>query len=130
VAPACWSTEWMVGLNHMSLHVTIMRGLCMDHVTMVLQVLWACTLDLDTEEDFNRLFNCGLMGVLHGLCGIMDIARGAKWLTTRYGDSMALTFSVSACLWVLLLLARLGCAQGLRTRAGTGWVTDHIHRLL
>ncbi len=65
---------------------------------MVLQVLWACTLDLDTEEDFNRLFNCGLMGVLHGLCGIMDIARGAKWLTTRYGDSMALTFSVSACL--------------------------------
>jgi hypothetical protein len=67
-------------------HAWVLHG---HHVTMACQVLWACTLDLDTEEDFNRLFNCGLMGVLHGLCGIMDIARGAKWLTTRYGDVTA-----------------------------------------
>ena len=45
--------------------------------------MWACTLDLDSEEDFNRLFNSGLMGVLHGLCGVMDIARGCNWLSTR-----------------------------------------------
>ncbi len=95
-------------------------------------MLWACTLDLDTEEDFNRLFNCGLMGVLHGLCGIMDIARGAKWLTTRYGDSMTLT---------LMLLRDTFAARspGCSLRCmfcrvpiwfDTAYIADHINRLL